>query len=374
MVTAPAEGEFLPPIFVYPGKEETKDLAGGEDDIYWMHTLTGHPDATTMVLWANMVVKEKNERGLEKLLILCDNADVHANMEVIELFVANNIHLFTLISGTTGKVQPLDLLYFGPMKKKLDRVAARLKVELTDANLAAVWKAAHKELIASSPDIMMKAFAKGNLWPLNPDFEDFEGAAPGDLEMAHDPHSSEGKTLLAGLKEQGIADGAKLVEEAFKEASPAAAAALVKLSGDAKDKRIAQRTDFLRNVTAGLKPSVGGTLLTSAMFAAYKAAKAAEAAQAAADKAKRKEVTEANKKKRSEAPPAKRGRKAAAAPAAAAAATGGSGAGAGVQVPPAAPVAVGKEPKRKRNEAVAPVGTPAKRTSSGRLIKQTERT
>jgi hypothetical protein len=135
-------------------------------------THNGWPDTNTVIIWAHMMVEHKKERGLEKMLIFCDNAGIHFNDEVNALFASNNIMLFGLIPASSGYTQPLDLKHFGLVKPKLESLALKDGVLLTPFNIAYYYEIACVQLEENARkhkrSVLSAGFHDAGIYPFNP--------------------------------------------------------------------------------------------------------------------------------------------------------------------------------------------------------------
>jgi hypothetical protein len=147
MMTAPAVGKAVQPLFCFAGDKDVRDMAKGTTtEVRWCKTGNGWPDTKAVLTWGHMVVEYKQKHGLDKMLIFCDNADTHMNIELAALFAKHNIRLFGLIPSSTHATQPLDLNFFGLIKPMMETMASKAVVTLTQFNVASFWAAAVKEL------------------------------------------------------------------------------------------------------------------------------------------------------------------------------------------------------------------------------------
>ena len=112
-LAGPAKGPMMKFLFSFSGVENTKDMCKGAPNSMWQRTPDGWADATTWVIFAHELVVEKKRRGLENILLFVDNAAAHLSLEVIRLFIDNDIQLFGLIPAGRGYHQPLDVGYGG---------------------------------------------------------------------------------------------------------------------------------------------------------------------------------------------------------------------------------------------------------------------
>ena len=129
-MTGPAKGKMYPNLWTYAGVENNRDMLGGTKHSYAQKTPKGWPDEVTVRIWARLVVKERNSRGIDRCLMLVDNADVHMDPEVSAFFIKNKVILSGLIKSGTGFQQPLDVDGFGQMggsSRKRSRILCRLR-------------------------------------------------------------------------------------------------------------------------------------------------------------------------------------------------------------------------------------------------------
>ena len=138
----------------------------------WNKTPNGWPNYETMMVWGHMMVEHKAAQKLEKMIIFCDNADVHMNLELNYLFSKNNIRLFGLIPSSTHATQPLDLCFFGLIKPKIESLAAKDTILLTSFNIASYWQKAQTQLIQRSKEVgksvLQDGFHASGIYPFNP--------------------------------------------------------------------------------------------------------------------------------------------------------------------------------------------------------------
>ena len=171
--TAPVSGPPCPPLFTFSGALNDKDMAAGcGDEIRWNKTANGWPDYNTMMIWGHMMVEHKKKQGLAKMLIFCDNASVHMNLELNHLFSQHNIRLFGLIPSSTHATQPLDLVFFGLIKPMMDAIAKKSKQTLRYSNICIIWLQAQNELVRrfklKNKSMLTDGFHASGIYPFNP--------------------------------------------------------------------------------------------------------------------------------------------------------------------------------------------------------------
>jgi len=150
-VTGPARGPLCPTLWTFAGTLSKTDMCAGAPGDYWNKTANGWPDVKTVRAWAKIMVDEKAKRSLKQMLIVVDNAAIHMDLQIASLFRANNIVLLGMIPSATSKMQPLDKLFFAPIKKaKIPTIASRLGCVRSFATIAKLFHMAVEEMEESA--------------------------------------------------------------------------------------------------------------------------------------------------------------------------------------------------------------------------------
>ena len=307
--TAPAAGPACTPLFTFSGVKNDKDMAAGcGSKVRWNKTPNGWPDYNTMMTWGHMMVEHKAKRGLEKMLIFCDNAGVHMNQELNHLFSQHNIRLFGLIPSSTHATQPLDLVFFGLLKPMMDAAARKDRATLAYSNAAKYWLLSQKELErrvserAGPPQSLLSdGFRAAGIYPFDPSRSLAKTAystavyqpTPEEIAEAAAVGKRAGQLEAAEIKAavedalMGKATGASLI---FAPLSEAGIKEREKLAGKKKKAIVEPRTPAERAVFFQETHS-----FTSESFAKATAAKAAALAAVEAQKQAKAAATAAKK-------------------------------------------------------------------------------
>lgn len=133
------------------------------------------------------MVQEKIKRGLDKMLIFVDNAAIHMDLEVAELFMANKITMLGFIPSATSKQQPLDKLFFGPIKSKMPGMALELGLPRSYATVARIFErcveAMERTAQQKGTSVLSSSFRLTGLCPWDPSVHDDASFAPSDLRL-----------------------------------------------------------------------------------------------------------------------------------------------------------------------------------------------
>lgn len=166
--TLTADGKYLPPIWTFEGQRMTKDRVPKTKNSKFNLTKNGHSDHTTFLLALGQIKDYMDEEGLEETLLVVDNAAVHSSLTILEYAIDNRITIMGLPPATTSFTQPLDVCFFGPLKKKVE---ALTKNAPTEQNVPVMVEKALAEMEAAAHEDNKRLGATGwkdsGLWPAN---------------------------------------------------------------------------------------------------------------------------------------------------------------------------------------------------------------
>ena len=196
----PARGPIGRLIWTFAGdKKDTSRIANTRRSLRTL-THNGWPDATTWHLTVMEIIRYKEEQGLEKVLLLTDNAPTHFLWATIEVMIANNIRHVTLIPQSTGYTQPLDVCFFGPLASSVfaaengviteDNLAEKVEQAINKMETKA-FKTAKKEKKPGQEYLGYAGFKKSGLYPPNRLAHADRVFAPSDARLNIDKDSAE---------------------------------------------------------------------------------------------------------------------------------------------------------------------------------------
>ena len=116
----PAKGPALPVLWTLAGQRFTKHRIASTKTPTFNLTHDGWADDTAFLLALEEVQAYKVRMGLEKGVLIVDNAKIHSRFTAIEYAVKKNIYIWGLIPQSTGYTQPLDVGFFGPLTRKVE--------------------------------------------------------------------------------------------------------------------------------------------------------------------------------------------------------------------------------------------------------------
>ena len=164
----------------------------GHDDALYATSPNGYMDTELFMKWIDKLFIPKTRhlphplRHLpHPLLLILDGHGSHMDIEMIDLLVANDIHLFCLPPHTTNILQPLDVAIFRPLKTYFSRLTDMVKLASLDTknpvnvckkNFTAIFKESYEEAVTIGT--IKKGFRKCGIFPYNPEAIDKKRLMP----------------------------------------------------------------------------------------------------------------------------------------------------------------------------------------------------
>lgn len=175
MFSACADGTLLAPYVVY--KSEcmwTQWVEDGPNDARYNRTKSGWFDASTFLEWFTTIVVPWAKKLDGPKVIIGDNLSSHVNIDVVELCEKHNVRFVLLPPNSTQLSQPLDVAFFGPLKKVWRKILKDYKIE--NPKQAALNKAHFPPLLKKLIDAsnmnnkvnILSGFRATGIYPLNP--------------------------------------------------------------------------------------------------------------------------------------------------------------------------------------------------------------
>lgn len=129
MFSGSAAGELLPPYVVYKSEQLWEHwMEGGPKNTKYNRSKSGWFDATIFKDWFinHFIPCTRNLDG--EIVLLGDNLSSHFSVDVVEAAVQNKIRFACFPPNSTHLLQPLDVAFFGPLKKTWRAILMKWKV------------------------------------------------------------------------------------------------------------------------------------------------------------------------------------------------------------------------------------------------------
>ncbi|CAG4965084.1 unnamed protein product [Parnassius apollo] len=130
MSAATANGSVMPPYVVYKAETMWRQwVEGGSENARFNRTKSGWFNSITFLDWFNTIIVPWARKLEGPKVVIGDNLSSHINTEVIELCEKYNIRFVLLPPNSTHLTQPLDVAFFGPLKKVWRKFLTTYKIE-----------------------------------------------------------------------------------------------------------------------------------------------------------------------------------------------------------------------------------------------------
>jgi hypothetical protein len=183
-----AGGNYVPPMFIYPRKKMTdRLLVGAPVGAVGYAQEKGWMDSTLFIKWLEHFIKHVKPSTDEKVLLLLDGHVSHKTLLVIEKARECGIVMISFPPHTTHRLQPLDVTFFGPLKRYVREESDKFMVNhvgkrITDYDMAAIFCQAYVR--AATMQKAINGFSATGICPFNPDIftdNDFAGSLATEL-------------------------------------------------------------------------------------------------------------------------------------------------------------------------------------------------
>ena len=168
-----ATGFYVPPMFIFKRKRQTdlllRDCPAGS---VGYPSPNGWIDHNLFLSYIEHFVKFTKPTASNPVLIIMDGHQSHKSLKVIEFARQNFVTLVTIPPHTSHRLQPLDLTFFGPLKKavwhEMDKwMTSNPGKRITDYDQCSQFTPAYMRV--ASVEKAMNGFSSAGIWPFNPD-------------------------------------------------------------------------------------------------------------------------------------------------------------------------------------------------------------
>lgn len=119
-----ALGGYVPPYFIFRRKRETPLLIkNGPQSCRMAVTEKGYMNAATFIKWLDHFVEFSKPTKERPVLLILDNHSSHVSYQAVAYAKSKNIVMVSLPPHSSHKTQPLDRVFFKPLKTNYDQVA-----------------------------------------------------------------------------------------------------------------------------------------------------------------------------------------------------------------------------------------------------------
>lgn len=157
----------------FMGKRDLNRLVEGAPGAAYCLTDNGWPNANTWYCFCKFFIEHKRSMGLKKALLIVDGHDDHFSLPALQLLRDNGVVLLTLPPACTHKMQPLDVKFFGLLKRLISKFLKSRNLRAKKAMWASLIHLAHlhMELEAKTNKklhTLAAGFRGAGIYPWNP--------------------------------------------------------------------------------------------------------------------------------------------------------------------------------------------------------------
>ncbi|CAF1521897.1 unnamed protein product [Adineta steineri] len=168
-----ATGHLLPPFVIYKSKRLFQEwCTGGPPDAGYSNSENGWIDQQLFYEWFDQIFLKHTKDLPRPLVLIVDGHGSHFKVETLKLAVQNEVIILCLPSNATHILQPLDLVFFNPLKIEGRKVLKNEYKRTQDKNigkaqfptlLSELWKT---DAIGQKTNLI-KSFMRAGVFPLN---------------------------------------------------------------------------------------------------------------------------------------------------------------------------------------------------------------
>ena len=167
-----AAGGYIPPMFIFPRKRLTPLLEkDGPAEALYKCTNNGWIDENIFYEWLHHFKKFSNPSENAPVLLILDNHSSHISLKAYDFCKANHIIMLSIPPHSSHKIQPLDVVFYGPLKNEYRNecnlfMKTQLMRPITPYDVAALFNRAYSTVATISKGV--SGFRSAGIYPLNP--------------------------------------------------------------------------------------------------------------------------------------------------------------------------------------------------------------
>lgn len=182
-----AAGYFIPPVFIFARKRFRNELlVGAPPDSDGFCNESGWMNNATFIKYLQHFTKHTRPSKEDQILLIVDNHASHISLEAVDFCRDNGIVLLSLPPHCTHRVQPLDVSFFGPLKKYYSQQCDVWMTKnpgraITEYHVAGLFADPYSK--AATVGIALSGFRSTGIFPYDPTvFKDADFAATATTE------------------------------------------------------------------------------------------------------------------------------------------------------------------------------------------------
>lgn len=166
-----AAGNYIPPAMIFPRKNMVdRLLKGAPPGSIGLTSKSGWINEDIFILWLKHFVRHVRPSVEQKHVIILDGHASHKTLYAIDIARENGVVLMCLPPHTTHRLQPLDLVFYGPLKTAYNLQADNFMtsnpgIRITDYDVAEIFGHAYSKV--ANVDKGRSGFERAGIFPFN---------------------------------------------------------------------------------------------------------------------------------------------------------------------------------------------------------------
>lgn len=180
-----ASGQYIPPLFVFPrARMQPALMNGAPPQSIAAVSKNGWSNSEIFLVWLNHFKQFSGCSKENKVLLVLDNHESHVNINAYQMCNDNGIIMLTIPPHTSHRLQPLDITFFGPLKKAYYQECDYFMLSnpgrrITQYEISYIFSKAYVRVC--SLDKAINGFKKAGIQPFNSHVIGDEDFLPSDL-------------------------------------------------------------------------------------------------------------------------------------------------------------------------------------------------
>ena len=168
-----ASGLYIPPMLIYPRKRMTPLLErGGPIGSLYKCSHNGWSNEQLFQEWLEHFKKTSKPTEEDPVLLVLDNHGSHISLNTYQFCRTNHIHVLSIPPHTSHKIQPLDVSFYGPLKKAFNHecdkfMRANMYRKITPYDIAQIFNQAYMNVATIEKGV--SGFKSTGIFPVNPE-------------------------------------------------------------------------------------------------------------------------------------------------------------------------------------------------------------
>lgn len=168
-----ASGIYLPPMFIFPRQRMSHLLErGGPAGSLYKCSHNGWSNEELFMEWLQHFKHCTKPSSQDPVLLIMDNHGSHISLESYDFCRTNYIHVVSIPPHTSHRLQPLDLVFYGPLKRSFNRECDRFLrankfQRITAYDIASIFNDAYVKV--ATMDKGASGFQTAGIFPFNPE-------------------------------------------------------------------------------------------------------------------------------------------------------------------------------------------------------------